>query len=135
MKNRLILSLVLMLAASYPVLACTNFIVGKAASTDGSVIVSYSADSYGNFGTLYHFPAATHEINAMRDIYEWDTGKFLGKIKEAPQTYNVIGNMNEFQVTIGETTWGGRPELQDPNGLIDYGSLIYVTLQRSRSVR
>ncbi len=135
MKNRLILSLVLMLAASYPVLACTNFIVGKAASTDGSVIVSYSADSYGNFGTLYHFPAATHEINAMRDIYEWDTGKFLGKIKEAPQTYNVIGNMNEFQVTIGETTWGGRPELQDPNGLIDYGSLIYVTLQRSRSAK
>ena len=135
MKNRLILSMVLMLAASYPVLACTNFIVGKAASTDGSVIVSYSADSYGNFGTLYHFPAATHEINAMRDIYEWDTGKFLGKIKEAPQTYNVIGNMNEFQVTIGETTWGGRPELQDPNGLIDYGSLIYVTLQRSRSAK
>ena len=135
MKNRLILSMVLMLAASYPVLACTNFIVGKAASTDGSVIVSYSADSYGNFGTLYHFPAAMHEDGAMRDIYEWDTGKFLGKIKEAPQTYNVIGNMNEFQVTIGETTWGGRPELQDPQGLIDYGSLIYVTLQRSRSAK
>jgi len=124
-----------MLAASFPVLACTNFIVGKAASTDGSVIVSYSADSYGNFGTLYHFPAAMHDKDAMRDIYEWDTGKYLGKIKEAPQTYNVIGNMNEFQVTIGETTWGGRPELQDPNGLIDYGSLIYVTLQRSRSAK
>ena len=84
--------------------ACTNLIVGKNASADGSVIVSYSADSYGMFGFLCHYPAATYPAGAMRDIYEWDTGKFLGQIKEAKQTYNVVGNINEFQVTIAETT-------------------------------
>lgn len=115
--------------------ACTNFIVGKNASTDGSVIVSYSADSYGMFGYLYHYPAAQHEKGAMRDIYDWDSGKYLGQIKEAEQTYNVIGNMNEFQVTIAETTFGGRPELVNPSGIMDYGSLIYVALQRSRTAK
>lgn len=115
--------------------ACTNFIVGKNASSDGSVMVSYSADSYGMFGFLCHYPAAVYPSGAMRDIYEWDTGKFLGQIKEAKQTYNVIGNINEFQVTIGETTFGGRPELVDTTGVMDYGSLIYVALQRSRSAK
>lgn len=115
--------------------ACTNFIVGKNASTEGSVIVSYSADSYGMFGYLYHYPAAQHEKGAMRDIYDWDSGKYLGQIKEAEQTYNVIGNMNEFQVTIAETTFGGRPELVNPSGIMDYGSLIYVALQRSRTAK
>ena len=112
-----------------------NFIVGKKASADGSVIVSYSADSYGMFGYLCHFPAAQHAPGTMRDIYDWDSGKYLGKIKEAKQTYNVIGNMNEFQVTIGETTFGGRPELVDSTGIMDYGSLIYVALQRSRTAK
>ncbi len=115
--------------------ACTNLIVGKKASADGSVIVSYSADSYGMFGFLCHYPAATHPADAMCDIYDWDSGKYLGKIKEAKQTYNVIGNMNEFQVTIAETTFGGRPELVDSTGVMDYGSLIYVALQRSRSAK
>lgn len=115
--------------------ACTNFIVGKKASADGSVIVSYSADSYGMFGWLYHYPAATHPEGAMREIHDWDTGKYLGKIKEAKQTYNVVGNMNEFQVTIAETTFGGRPELVDTTGVMDYGSLIYVALQRSRTAK
>lgn len=115
--------------------ACTNLIVGKKASADGSVIVSYSADSYGMFGFLCHYPAATYPSGAMRDIYEWDTGKYLGQIKEARQTYNVIGNMNEYQVTIGETTFGGRPELVDTTGIMDYGSLIYVALQRSRTAK
>ncbi len=115
--------------------ACTNLIVGKKASADGSVIVSYSADSYGMFGFLCHYPAAINENGVMRDIYEWDTGKYLGQIKEAKQTYNVIGNMNEFQVTIGETTFGGRPELVDSTGIMDYGSLIYVALQRSRTAK
>ncbi len=115
--------------------ACTNFIVGKKASADGSVIVSYSADSYGMFGFLCHYPAAAHAEGAMRDIYEWDTGKYLGRIREAERTYNVIGNINEFQVTIGETTFGGRPELVDTTGVMDYGSLIYVALQRSRSAK
>ena len=115
--------------------ACTNLIVGKNASADGSVIVSYSADSYGMFGFLCHYPAATYPAGAMRDIYEWDTGKFLGQIKEAKQTYNVVGNINEFQVTIAETTFGGRPELVDTTAVMDYGSLIYVALQRSRTAK
>ncbi len=115
--------------------ACTNFIVGKKASADGSVLVSYSADSYGFFGYLCHYPRATHAAGTMREIHDWDSGKFLGKIKEAPQTYNVIGNINEFQVTIAETTFGGRPELHDSTGVMDYGSLIYVALQRSRTAR
>jgi dipeptidase len=114
---------------------CTNFLVGKAASADGSTIVSYAADSYGMFGELYHYPAAIHPDGAMRDVYEWDTHRYLGKIAEAHQTYNVIGNINEFQVTIGETTFGGRPELVDTLGQIDYGSLIYIALQRSRTAR
>lgn len=115
--------------------ACTNLIVGKNVSADGSVIVSYSADSYGMFGFLCHYPAATYPAGAMRDIYEWDTGKFLGQIKEAKQTYNVVGNINEFQVTIAETTFGGRPELVDTTAIMDYGSLIYVALQRSRTAK
>lgn len=115
--------------------ACTNLIVGKNASADGSVIVSYSADSYGMFGFLCHYPAVTYPAGAMRDIYEWDTGKFLGQIKEAKQTYNVVGNINEFQVTIAETTFGGRPELVDTTAIMDYGSLIYVALQRSRTAK
>jgi dipeptidase len=135
MKQTLMTALALSLAAWAPVEACTNFIVGKKASADGSVLVSYSADSYGMFGELYHYPAAKHDKGAMRDIYEWDTGKFLGQIKEASETYNVIGNMNEFQVTIGETTFGGREELADSTAIMDYGSLIYVALQRSRTAR
>ena len=115
--------------------ACTNLIVGKKASADGSVIVSYSADSYGMFGFLCHYPAATHAAGTMRSIYDWDSGKYLGQIKEAPQTYNVIGNINEFQVTIAETTFGGREDLVDTTGIMDYGSLIYVALQRSRTAK
>ena len=115
--------------------ACTNLIVGKSASADGSTIVSYSADSYGLFGELYHYPAAVYPKGTMVNVYEWDTGKYLGQIKQARQTYSVIGNMNEFQLTIGETTFGGRPELVDTTGIIDYGSLIYLTLQRARNAR
>lgn len=115
--------------------ACTNLIVGRKASTDGSVIVSYSADSYGLYGELYHYPAATYPKGTLMDIHEWDTGKYLGQIEQARKTYNVVGNMNEYQVTIGETTFGGRPELADSTGIMDYGSLIYVTLQRSRTAK
>ncbi|MDE6647966.1 MAG: C69 family dipeptidase, partial [Prevotella sp.] len=119
MKRITILSAVL-LAAVYAS-ACTNFIVGKAASTDGSVICSYNADSYGAFMWLYHYPAAQHQKGDMRKIYEWDTNKYLGEIPEAEQTYNVVGNINEWQLTIGETTYGGREEMVDSTGLIDYG--------------
>ncbi len=135
MKNKLGLCVALLMAAVTKGWACTNLIVGKAASADGSVIVSYSADSYGMFGELYHYPAGIHEKGAMRDIFDWDSGRYLGQIKEAAQTYNVIGNMNEFQVTIGETTFGGRWELIDTTAVMDYGSLIYVALQRSRTAK
>ncbi|MBX9189030.1 dipeptidase [Bacteroides sp. K03] len=135
MNKKLILCAAFLVAAVANAFACTNLIVGKNASADGSTIVSYSADSYGLFGELYHYPAATYKKGTLLDVYEWDTGKYLGKIEQARQTYNVIGNMNEFQVTIGETTFGGRPELVDSTGVIDYGSLIYIGLQRSRTAR
>lgn len=135
MMKRVLTAVVLLTAFVLNGWTCTNLIVGKKASADGSVIVSYSADSYGLFGFLCHYPAAKHPDGAMRSIYDWDSGKYLGQIKEARETYNVIGNMNEFQVTIGETTFGGRPELVDTTGVMDYGSLIYVALQRSRSAK
>ncbi|MDR0413966.1 MAG: C69 family dipeptidase [Prevotellaceae bacterium] len=115
--------------------ACTNFIVTKGASKSGACLVSYSADSHVLYGELYHYPAATHEKNAMRKVYEWDTKKFLGEIPEAEVTYNVVGNMNEHALAIGETTFGGRQELCDTLGLLDYGSLIYITLQRAKTAR
>ncbi len=123
-----------MMAVVYS-MACTNFIVGKNASVDGSVICSYNADSYGAFMWLYHYPAAKHQKGEIRKIFEWDTNKYLGEIPEAAETYNVIGNINEWQVTIGETTYGGREEMVDSTGLIDYGSLIYIGLQRSKDAR
>lgn len=135
MKTNLMWIVALLAAWVTEGFACTNLIVGKAASVDGSVIVSYSADSFGTFGHLYHSPAATHKQGEMLDIYEWDTGRYLGQIKQVPKTYNVIGNINEFQVTIGETTFGGRQELADSTGIIDYGSLIYIALQRSSTAR
>ena len=115
--------------------ACTNLIVTKGASTDGSVMVSYSADSHTLYGELYHYPAAKYKPGAIRKIVDWDSGKPLGEIPEAAETYNVVGNMNEYQVVIGETTFGGRPELVDPTSIIDYGSLIYLALQRSKTAR
>lgn len=115
--------------------ACTNFIVGKKASADGSVMCTYNADDYGMFIGLCHFPAGKHAKGEMRKIVDWDTHKYLGEIPEASETYNVIGNINEYQVTIGETTYGGRKEMVDPSGLIDYGSLIYLALQRSKTAR
>ncbi len=115
--------------------ACTNFLVGKDASVDGSTMITYSADSYYLFGSLYHYPAAVYESNQLLDVYEWDTGKYLGQIEQAKETYNVVGNMNEFAVAIAETTFGGRPELVDTTGILDYGSLIYITLQRSKTAR
>ncbi len=115
--------------------ACTNFIVGKKASVDGSVICSYNADDYGLFIGLCHYPAGKHAKGEMREVVDWDSHRYIGKIPEAPETYNVIGNINEFQVSIGETTYGGREEMVDPKGGIDYGSLIYIGLQRSKTAR
>jgi len=124
----------LLLATSYAA-ACTNFIVGKNASKDGSVMCTYSADDYGMFQYLAHYPAAKHAKGEMRQIYDWDTNVHHGQIPEAAETYNVVGNINEWQVTIGETTFGGREEMVDSTGIMDYGSLIYVALQRSKTAR
>ena len=113
--------------------ACTNFIVTRGASTDGSNMVTYAADSHGLYGTLYqHIPGKYTE---WMDVTEWDTGRYIGKIKQAAVTYRTLGNSNEHSLFITETTFGGRPELEDPNGGIDYGSLIYITLQRAKTAR
>lgn len=116
-------------------LACTNFLVSRGASADGSTMITYAADSHQLFGSLYHWGAASFEKGTMMKVYEWDTGKYLGEIEQAQQVYNVVGNMNEHQLAIAETTYGGRHELSDSTGLIDYGSLIYITLQRAKTAR
>ena len=115
--------------------ACTNFLITKGASADGSCMISYAADSHVLYGELYHYPAADHEPGAMRDVYDWDGGAYLGQIPEVAHTYNVVGNMNEWQVAIGETTYGGIEALYNGQGIIDYGSLIYITLQRAKTAR
>jgi len=134
--NTIILSILLVaLFSGKRSSACTNFIVTKGASKNGSVMITYSADSHVLYGELYYRPARDYPAGAMFDVYEWDTDKFLGRIKQVPHTYSVIGNMNEFQLSIGETTYGGNESLSDPSGIIDYGSLIYITLQRAKSAR
>ena len=133
MRKHILTALFLIVATAAS--ACTNFIVGKGASVDGSVMCTYNADDYGMFIGLAHYAAGTHPKGTMRKIIDWDTKKYHGEIPEAPQTYNVIGNINEFQVTICETTYGGREEMVDTTGIIDYGSLIYIALQRSKTAR
>ena len=115
--------------------ACTNLIVTKTVTADGSVIITYAADSHTRYGTLVHLPAGKHKLGEMIKIYEWGKDRYLGEIPQVPYTFNVIGNMNSHQVAIGETTWGGRKEFRDPDGILDYGSLIYITLQRATSAR
>lgn len=135
MKKLLFTFLAVMFLQAGLVFSCTNILVTKGASTDGSTMITYAADSHVLYGELYFRPAAEYPDNTMVDIYEWDTGKYLGKIKQARKTYSVVGNMNEYQLAIGETTFGGREELIDTTGLIDYGSLIYMTLQRAKTAR
>ena len=138
MRNLLIAILLLVAAiasAAIPAGACTNFLVTKDASTDGSTMITYAADSHVLYGELYYWPARDHLPGTMLDIYEWDTGKYLGKIPQVEHTYSVVGLMNEHQVTIGETTWGGRSELRDSTAILDYGSLMFIALQRARTAR
>lgn len=129
-----IVGLALLLAA-IPAMACTNILVSRSATVDGSTMITYAADSHVLYGELYHYPAGRHLPGTLRDVVEWDTGKFLGRIPEAAVTYEVIGNMNEHQVSIGETTFGGRRDLRDPKAIMDYGSLMYIALQRARTAR
>ncbi len=134
--KKLSLTLLTILLTTAVSIACTNFLITKGASTDGSTMISYAADSHVLYGELYYWPAATWPEGTMMDVYEWDTGKYLGQIPQVSETYNVVGNMNEYQVAIGETTYGGRSELGSQEGAImDYGSLMYIALQRSRTAR
>lgn len=137
MKKSVFLSalMALNLVLGSSALACTNMIVGKKASQDGSVMVTYNDDAGSKFGHLCHFPSAMHAQGEMLKIYDWETKRYLGEIKEAPITYNVVGNINEFQLCICESTFGGRSELRDKNGILDYGSLIYIALQRCKTAR
>eukprot|EP01028_Stygiella_incarcerata_P000348 TRINITY_DN1039_c0_g1_i2.p1 TRINITY_DN1039_c0_g1~~TRINITY_DN1039_c0_g1_i2.p1 ORF type:complete len:559 (-),score=96.91 TRINITY_DN1039_c0_g1_i2:2006-3682(-) len=136
MHQRAFLFAIVVLSVLGTVLSCTNYLITKGASKEGASMISYAADSHTLYGFLTHYPAADHPAGSWREIYDWDSGKYMGKIPEANHTYNVIGNMNEFQVTIGETTYGGLPSLCKQDGAImDYGSLIWVTLQRARTAR
>ncbi len=137
MKKYILAALLLLSPLAYhlsPVQACTNFLVGKDASVDGSTMISYAADSYGMYGFLHFAPAADYPEGAMRTVKDWDTGRELGAIPQVAHTYSVVGNTNEHQVTVGETTWGGREALWDTVG-VDYGSLIYIALERSKTAR
>ena len=131
--KKFIMSIMALISVS--AFACTNIIVGKKASADGSVFVSYSADSYGMYGNIYSHRGGVHPQGEMRKVYDWDTNKYHGEIAQAQRTYNVVGQMNEHQVSITETTFGGREELWETEGIIDYGSLIYIALERATSAR
>lgn len=134
MKKHILIA-ALVLSSALHAFACTNFIVGKKASADGSVMVTYNDDSYGKFGYLCHYPAAKHANGEMRKIYNWENGAYLGEIPEARETFNVVGNINQFQLCITETTFSGREELAAHEGILDYGSLIYIALQRCKTAR
>lgn len=136
MKKRFFyISLSILGILSNNAIGCTNLIVTKGASKDGSTMITYLADSHALYGELYFKPSADYVTGTLVDVNEWDTGKHLGKIKQAAHTYSVVGNMNEYQLAIGETTFGGREELQDTTAIVDYGSLIYLTLQRAKTAR
>jgi len=124
-----------LLASTVQSPACTNIIITKGASADGSCMISYLADSHQLYGELYYWPAADWPAGSMTDVFDWDSGRYLGRIPQVPHTFQVTGNINEHQLIIGETTFGGREGLTNPDGLIDYGSLIYLTLQRARTAR
>ena len=115
--------------------ACTNVIITRGASADNSCMISYAADSHWLYGELYFHPAADWRAGTMLKVNDWDSGKYLGEIPQIPHTYKTVGNMNEHQLIIGETTWGGREELMDPKAIMDYGSLIYIALQRAKTAR
>ena len=129
------LAAIILSTGTSEVQACTNMLVGKKASANGATMISYNADSHTLYGELYFTPAADHQPGAMRQVFEWDTNKPLGAIPQPAHTYRVVGNVNEWQVTIAESTWGGDLALMDPNGVIDYGSLIYIALERSKTAR
>lgn len=138
MKKLLLSALIILVAGvmnDQNTKACTNFLVTRGASVRGSVMITYSADSHQLYGELYFWPARDWPAGSMLDVYEWDTHRYMGKIRQVPHTYSVVGNMNEHQVAIGETTYGGIDGMVDTSAIIDYGSLIYITLQRAKNAR
>ncbi len=137
MKNKhLILAAIALATLSSPLSeACTNVLVTKGASKDGSNMISYAADSHALFGELYYHPAAHWKAGELLKVNDWDSGRFLGYIPQVNYTYQTVGNMNEHQLIIAETTYGGRMELEDRTGIMDYGSLIYIALQRCTTAR
>lgn len=135
MKKILLTTLIIFYTINYSADSCTNFLVSKGASVDGSTMITYAADAGGFMESLFYLPAQEHKENDSLKVFDWDTGKYLGKIKQAKNTYQVVGNMNEFQLTIGETTFTGLKEFRDTTGIIDYGSLIRITLQRAKTAK
>ncbi|MCU0372493.1 MAG: C69 family dipeptidase [Ignavibacteria bacterium] len=135
MKKTISLVFLIVAFINGSVYPCTNFLVTRGASTDGSTFITYTADSHTLYGELYFWPAMNYPPGTMMDVIEWDSQRFLCQIPQVEHTYNVVGNMNEFQLAIGETTYGGREELVDTTGKIDYGSLIYIALQRAKNCR
>ena len=130
-----LLAAVFLLAGGTRSKACTNIIVTRGASADNSTLVSYAADSHVLYGELYFHPAAVWKAGSMLEVIDWDSYRPLGSIPQVTRTYKTVGNMNEYQLIIGETTWGGRRELHNPEGIMDYGSLIYIALQRAKTAR
>ena len=135
MNKRIIAAAVLSAAIVPATLACTNLLVGKKASVNGSTMISYNADSHQLYGDLQFTPAADHRVGEMRQVIDWDSQRPLGQIPQPAHTYRVVGNQNEWQVTIGESTWGGDLSLMDTTAIVDYGSLMYIALERSRTAR
>ena len=136
MKSKYLLITCALVCYNLHGLACTNFLLTRGATKDGSTMITYAADSHVLYGELYHWPAREWPAGTMIDVYEWDSGKFMGRIPQVARTYNVVGNMNEHQLAIGETTYGGREDLAHQTGaIIDYGSAIYLTLQRAKTAR
>ena len=133
--SALLACLLLLVTARPAADACTNVIITKGASADGSCMVTYAADSHQLYGELYFHPAANWPVGSKLDVYDWDSGYYRGKIAQVPHTFQTVGNMNEHQLIIMETTFGGREGLDNKDGIIDYGSLIYITLQRARTAR
>ncbi len=135
MFNLLVVFLLFSFLLQMEIWGCTNFLITRGASADGCTMISYAADSHVLYGELYYTPPGRHIKGSLLDVVEWDTGKYLGKIEQVEETFSVVGNINEHQVAIGETTYGGREELHNPKGIMDYGSLMYIMLQRARSAR
>ena len=135
MFKRLTISAIAAASAVTSALACTSLIAAPGATADGSAMITYAADSHSLYGELYSTPAQDHKKGDMRKVYDWDSGKYLGEIPQPAHTYATIGNMNEHGLAISESTWGGRHELMDTTGIIDYGSLIYIALERAKTAR